>query len=250
MAEKFLLPDGGRILVDPELRALDETMPLQLPYPVVALEYSMSASHSKRIVLARQEQDFPDWVMIRALYWKDGFWHAFPLCGLPRTSYLDSASREIVISGPGDYPDEMFPREEVSSLMLLLNMLSCSNVKTERVTQKQSSKRGALPFDSYRLLMIEQRLPDKAWASAGGSHRSPREHLRRGHIRRYENGLKIWVNASVVNLGAAGRVEKTYAFKAHPLKEVSQVAASEIPTAMKVPSAMDDPHRRDERSAA
>jgi hypothetical protein len=151
--------------------------------------------------------------MVRALFCEKGAWNAFPFCGIPRTGYLRQDSREIVISGPGDYPDEMFPREEVSSLMLLLNMLSCANVKTEKVTQKQSSKRGALPFDSYHVLMVEQRLPDRDKAPTSGQHRSPREHLRRGHIRRYERGLKIWVNASIVNIGGGGKVGKTYGLR-------------------------------------
>lgn len=32
-----------------------------------------------------------------------------------------------------------------------------------------------------------------------GTHASPRPHLRRGHIRTYEDGKKIWVHATIVN---------------------------------------------------
>src|SRR5262245_55140450 len=38
-AQKFQLPVNGELLDDPDLRALDETEPLRLPFPSVALEF-------------------------------------------------------------------------------------------------------------------------------------------------------------------------------------------------------------------
>jgi hypothetical protein len=38
------------------------------------------------------------------------------------------------------------------------------------------------------------------------THRSPREHLRRGHIRIYQSGRRIWVNSTLVNAGVGGRI--------------------------------------------
>jgi len=46
-----------------------------------------------------------------------------------------------------------------------------------------------------------------------GTHRSPREHVRRGHVRRYADGKKIWIQSMVVNPGNGGKVTKDYIFK-------------------------------------
>lgn len=44
----------------------------------------------------------------------------------------------------------------------------------------------------------------------GGSHASPRTHLRRGHIRQHPTAGRIWVNSCVVNPTAIGTVNKDY----------------------------------------
>lgn len=43
----------------------------------------------------------------------------------------------------------------------------------------------------------------------GGSHASPREHVRRGHYRT-RNGKRYFVRSTVVNEGSKGKVEKSY----------------------------------------
>jgi hypothetical protein len=78
-----------------------------------------------------------------------------------------------------------------------------------RKLNKGAAKRGALPFDEYRVLVVNA--PGKEGAaqehSAGAmTHRSPREHLRRGHIRIYQSGRRIWVNSTLVNAGVGGRI--------------------------------------------
>lgn len=104
-----------------------------------------------------------------------------------------------------------------SAVFSLIEALSCSNVGSEplpvRKANKGALKRGVLPFDEYRVLTVR---PGHGSSSAdgdihlGATGRSPREHLRRGHIRRLQNGKKIWVNAHVVNAGAQGKLHKTY----------------------------------------
>jgi hypothetical protein len=47
---KFILPDGGRLVDDPLLKGIDESQPLRLPYPFIALEYSRSEYHGGRKV--------------------------------------------------------------------------------------------------------------------------------------------------------------------------------------------------------
>lgn len=100
---------------------------------------------------------------------------------------------------------------EARVVLGFLNALACSNVTIERgPAPKQGAKlKNSLPFDAYHTLVL--RGPESASGNTGlGGHRSPREHLRRGHIRRLESGNKVWVNATVVNAGAPGKILKDY----------------------------------------
>ena len=103
--------------------------------------------------------------------------------------------------------------DEINAVLELIEALSCSNVRHEplpvRKLNKAAAKRGALPFDEYRILVVNA--PGKQDADQGHSagavtHRSPREHLRRGHIRTYQTGRRIWVNSTLVNAGVGGRI--------------------------------------------
>ena len=103
--------------------------------------------------------------------------------------------------------------DEINAVLELIEALSCSNVRHEplpvRKLNKAAAKRGALPFDEYRVLVVSA--PGKDGTDQGRSvgamaHRSPREHLRRGHIRTYQTGRKIWVNSTLVNAGVGGRI--------------------------------------------
>ena len=44
----------------------------------------------------------------------------------------------------------------------------------------------------------------------GGTHRSPRQHLRRGHIRRLPT-KKVWVNSAIIGNSKNGIIQKDYA---------------------------------------
>tara|TARA_R110000868_G_scaffold64121_2_gene192901 strand:- start:928 stop:1797 length:870 start_codon:yes stop_codon:yes gene_type:complete len=240
---KFLLPAGGRLFDDQQFRALDESVPLRLPYPYIALEYQSNGrqrgpdepiwgregptyeddsfvSAPKRVVFARERDD---WIVITVAFWTtfDALWRVLPECVIPRTGYLDrtredrgrvpikfgQADKRVPLS---DYMDEL------GALLCFLNVLQCSNVHVERSEPKNTGKKikAALPFDTYHVLTID--LPSKAGdGAATGGHRSPREHLRRGHIRRLADGRRIWVNAAVVAAGRGGGVvTKDYAVRA------------------------------------
>ena len=44
----------------------------------------------------------------------------------------------------------------------------------------------------------------------GGTHASPREHIRIGHLRRYKSGKEIWIGENTINEGKIGKITKTY----------------------------------------
>lgn len=237
---KFLLPKGGRLFDDMHFRALDEYESLRLPYPCIALEYQAISGPGtpiysddqgpvfqddsaliapKRVVFARE---FGDVIIVTAAFWakEDHSWRVLPECALPKTGYLDrtkelrgrtsiAAIFNCQMDMRTDYSDEL------GALLCFLNVLQCSNVHVERNEPKKAGKKikAALPFDTYHILTIGSP-GNAAGGYATGGHRSPREHLRRGHIRRLADGRRIWVNATVVAAGrAAGVVTKDYAVR-------------------------------------
>lgn len=231
LSVKFLLPEGGRFNEDPSYSSLDETIPLHLPYPCIALEYH-SSDHNflpgqnetnsfftpKHVIYAKEEEE--DIVVFIGFQFEGSTdWGALPPIMLDKTNYLSRSNTSpdgkvpivINITDPKipitDYSDE------IGALLNFLNALRCSNVHTERSEPKKAGKhiKAALPFDTYHLLMIDE-LAQSVTGTPTGGHRSPREHLRRGHIRRLANGRTIWINSTVVAAGrGGGKITKDYA---------------------------------------
>ena len=224
-SQKFLLPDGGRLFHDIELRALDETERLRLPHPFVALEYravheaddpDMSELATRRIVFVR-EDDEGVFITPAVCFDSNGIWWLMGECFVPAIHYLDRSNCKdgapfIKTRWPrGEDPRDYY--DEVSTALSFLNALQCSNVHTERSEPKKAGKKikAALPFDTYHVLTIDVPGSPGERAGVGGAHRSPREHLRRGHIRRLADGRRLWVNATVVAAGrGSGVVKKDY----------------------------------------
>lgn len=93
--------------------------------------------------------------------------------------------------------------------------LACTNVTTEviRPNREARAARPASTLFDYHVLMIDPSKEQNPSEDHGGTHASPRTHLRRGHIRRLAWGPRVWVNSCVVNPGAVGTVNKDYAVK-------------------------------------
>ena len=104
---------------------------------------------------------------------------------------------------------------EALAVLELLEALSCKNV--EQSTYQPASPKNAQRIKSHKLPIYETKFLTikasecKAEGKSGflGSHASPRQHLRRGHIRRLESG-NIWVNSCVVGDSSKGVIEKQY----------------------------------------
>lgn len=245
ISTKFILPSGGRLFDDKELRGLDETVELRLPYPYIALEYHQPPMREayeaamylngepvfqpeeavvapKRIAFARERDQ---WIIVTIVFCTahDGLWRVLPECAIPTTNYLNRGLPSINgrvgmnIMLPGNIPGGAHHSDygdEVGAVMCFLNALQCSNVRVERSVSaiKGKALKAAIPFDTYHILTIEPSAgAPVGLVGANPDRRSPREHLRRGHIRRYETGLKIWVNAAVISGGRGfAKVEKDY----------------------------------------
>lgn len=223
-AAKFTLPERGRLLDDPELRAIDEADQLRLPYPVCALEYSFprfsgDTSCSKRVLLMVEQSE--GLICFPVVYWDQGErFIAMKPFGLHHGNHIDrGAGRDgmpaVLLAFDGTEEEGKDRHQDALVALSFLNALSCSNVRIEHQPARGQGKKAgqALPFDSYHTLTIEPASSAGRSSSSSQAHRSPREHLRRGHIRRYESGLKVWVNAAVVNPGIGGRIFKDYRFQ-------------------------------------
>jgi hypothetical protein len=104
------------------------------------------------------------------------------------------------------------------SVCRFLSALNCINInrvehKPSEKLQKARCKRGKKPLFSYWTLEID--IPRKMVerVDLGGTHASPRVHLRKGHPREYAPGLWTWVKGHAVGNKKLGMVHKDYAIK-------------------------------------
>lgn len=102
----------------------------------------------------------------------------------------------------------------VRAAQSFLSALHCKNIqrkehRPDAKLQKARQKRGKAPLFSNWTLEIKASA--ERGANLGGTHSSPRVHLRRGHPRQYQPGKWTWVQPCAVGNVAAGVVHKDYA---------------------------------------
>ncbi len=106
----------------------------------------------------------------------------------------------------------------VRNLFPFLSALNCSNVKRVEhpvpdKLQKARRKRGKMPLFSYWTLELDLSREESHSGLGGGSHASPRFHLRRGHARQYAPGKWTWIQPHGVGNKKLGMIHKEYAVK-------------------------------------
>lgn len=107
-------------------------------------------------------------------------------------------------------------RDEVQTVVQACSVINCANVTTAEISapaalNKKRQEKGKQPFFSYKVLQLSDERREAGKGGAGGSHASPRMHLRRGHLRRLESKV-VWVRPAMVNAGSnTGVVLKDYA---------------------------------------
>jgi hypothetical protein len=247
---KFKMPDCGDLLGWQEMnppRELGELIatyaqPFRLPYETIAIEYSVrnnpngAANFDASVVVAKQIGDaisisYASRATVNGLkVWAPGDFG----CSLyadggigygglipDAQAILDSLHTwEAKMARIGD---EM--GWEIRAVVQLVAALACRNV-AQRVIHpssainKKRARSGKQPFYSYRILEIGEG-DQAAESGAGGSHASPRVHLRRGHIRRLPD-RNVWVNACVVGNKAMGMVTKDYAFRSDSVPKIAE----------------------------
>lgn len=106
--------------------------------------------------------------------------------------------------------------DELNATSSFIQAMACSNIIAERVPadhrlNKKRVKSGKIPYSDYHVLKIRlSGSKTENSRSVHGDRRTPREHLRRGHIRRLSDGRRIWVNPCIVAAGSKGKAHKSY----------------------------------------
>ena len=223
---KFIGPKGAEVDTNAPMLVAD----LRPPYPVTVIEgevYNDNAAAS--IILAC---DMGDHVALnffthldaslRNIFDTDGEWIIAPLtCRVP---YSDAS-----IIGPQPVEMQVFlPDQGRLSLPEdddkydpythyyagVCQILANHHVETEDVEPDAKAARsrrirGKAPLFTYKTLVIGAPKKRKV-VRGGGTHASPRSHMRRGYYRTSRNGVRHWVQACMVKGETPGFVHKDY----------------------------------------
>jgi hypothetical protein len=117
-----------------------------------------------------------------------------------------------IVANPLKLSDHILPIESASTsgpvaiMNLVLNTkgMTMQRIEPDAKLNKARVKRKQPPLLPYTIVHTHKYVEaakETARMAKGGTHASPRPHLRRGHVRRYDNGKRIWINDMIVNAG-------------------------------------------------
>lgn len=113
-----------------------------------------------------------------------------------------------------DYYDDFI---SMATLCKLLEINDCKQVPVNVPPKlaKKHAKRGETGNYDYKVLSIGGEVWDSPYLGGGngGGGGTKRSHMRRGHIRTYQTGKKVWINSTYVHGNKEGFVEKDYRLK-------------------------------------
>ena len=88
------------------------------------------------------------------------------------------------------------------------NHVTFDEVEPDAKLNKMRRARGKAPLFTYKTLVIGKK--KRKSQHLGGTHASPRSHLRRGHYRTSPKGVRYWVQPCMVKGETDGFVHKDY----------------------------------------
>lgn len=136
----------------------------------------------------------------------NGFW----LAEAAGTIDISNNDFSISYSGPDIYSLIIYEVTKYISAMNCSNIIKVEHKPDERI-QKKRAKKGKPPLFSYWTLELSLPSERTEGPHHGGTHASPRLHLRRGHARQYAPGKYTWVQPCTVGNKKLGMVHKDYA---------------------------------------
>jgi hypothetical protein len=155
---------------------------------------------------------FHDGRMGYAVEWNRDKWTAefLKVC---QSGYLKDNEVQQMLE---DFQDDFM---SMATLCKLLEINDCKQVSVNVPPKlaKKHSKRGEAGAYDYKVLSIGGETWDSPYLGGGngggGGGGAKRSHMRRGHIRTYQNGKKVWINSTYVHGNREGFVEKDYRLK-------------------------------------
>lgn len=222
---KFIAPKNAKLDTDKPFFMED----LRPPYPVTVLEGTAFENNSVSVaIIAIDTGDYVELYFIchphetfLEIVPDLGEWITSPL--VCRLKYSDTP-----IVGPFEFDVKPFIRSlntDAAATAKTLNpflalyfavcqTLANHNVETQDIEPDAKEARvrkirGKAPLFTYKTLVIGA--PKKrVIRRSGGTHASPRSHLRRGYYRTSKNGVRHWVRAAMVKGETPGFVHKDY----------------------------------------
>lgn len=219
-AQHFTLPAGGR-LFDDGLRGLDMDLhTIRLPFPAITLSFADGARRTLVVAQELQEAERITIAVQVAVDTGDGQgWGFYPCTAQPKNRHDDGSVAWVCFDAIGSRLDRAPMHEAVMaagrSVLELVEALSCNNVASEvveRVDPAVNARRrrqGKLALYETRVLVVRVGEQVHAIGAPIRDRNGPREHLRRGHVRRLPDGRKTWVQCCVVGSRALGVVRKS-----------------------------------------
>lgn len=227
-SQHFTLPQGGR-LFDDGLRGLDMDLhAIRLPYPVITLSFADGARRTLVVAQEKREAGRNTIVVQVAVDTGNGEgWGFYPCTAQPEQRHDDGAIDWQCFDAIGSRLDRTPMHEAVMAagraVLELVEALGCHNVSAEVVQRIDPAvnvrrrRQGKLPLYEVHRLVVKVGDVTHAIGAPVGDRNGPREHLRRGHIRRLPDGRKTWVQACIVGSRALGVVRKSaYAIERVP----------------------------------
>lgn len=122
----------------------------------------------------------------------------------------------LVRYGPVDENEKIEEREAQMILGFLSAWMKSMSRRSEAYipsvaqtfTNRRKIAQGKPPTYDWRTVVIEPAVPRQEYQ--GGTHASPRQHDRRGHLRRLRSGKNVWVRAHKVGDPSKGYVFHDY----------------------------------------
>lgn len=241
---KIMLPDGGVLLDDDEYKALDEETIFRLPFRQTVFEYRTNEPvymppheyiGTKKILFCveytkddagaelryAKDDENPEFISVISVTYipEIAVWAISPPITIHCKHGVTRENGEVGVYMAFDKRQTEEYKEEHTSafraIMSVFNAMQCSNVTLHKSRHKKHNKKikmkHALPFDDYYTLVFNTHHKASKQTGKIDSRRHPREHLRRGHIRRCASGIKTWVNAAIIGAGNnGGTITKEY----------------------------------------
>lgn len=223
-SKKFILPEGGILLEDHDLRALENIEQLGLPYENFCLEFVLKTGDGstdspfirRNVVVITFKIPFPahgcdTFILTFSSVKEKDAWLLWNVTLLNTKNCIRRDEKNVSIFEK-PYVDNDSVLNGTYPVLSMVNALACKNVSVEKSPSNAKGKalKNPYPFEDYHFLTVA--IPGRSASScllADADRRRPREHIRRGHIRQIESG-PVWVNSAIVNHGVGGRIDKAY----------------------------------------